>query len=163
MSKPEASETRAEKRAAETTVEASSKSDGNPNRPTPAPRITPAPWIGIGPIGVIIGVIVRIPVGIRALSRSRLLVGGSGSLRFGRPQPCPGNNAGCQDQHGRLHDRPLEDAVLCSSRHGYPRRQQSPSANHADANKLVPGGSGGSRRAGSTASLADLNTTTPRV
>jgi hypothetical protein len=48
MNKPEAPETPVEKRAAETTIEASSKCDGNPNRPTPAPRITPAPWVGIG-------------------------------------------------------------------------------------------------------------------
>jgi hypothetical protein len=158
MSKPEASETRAEKRATETTVEASSKCDGNPNWPTPAPRI------GIGPIRIIIGVIVgvRIPVGISALRRSRLLVERSGSLRFGRPGRSPGNKACCQDQYRRLHDTAVEDAVLCASRHGYPRRQQTPNPNH-NANSLVVSGSGRSHSCvGSAASRAGLSTTTPR-
>ena len=60
--KPEASEAWTERAAAEPAVPASAKSDGNSDRPSPAPWVTPtpAPWIIRVLPGVILWRIIRI-------------------------------------------------------------------------------------------------------
>jgi len=57
VTKAEAPEPRMEEGAAEAAVEASAKPDENSDRPSPPPRITPAPWIVVGPEWVVIGIV----------------------------------------------------------------------------------------------------------
>jgi hypothetical protein len=60
VTKAEASEARTEKAAAETAVPASAKYGGNPDRPSPAPWVTPPPCIIRVIPGVIVWRIIRI-------------------------------------------------------------------------------------------------------
>jgi hypothetical protein len=57
VTKAEAPEPRMEEGAAEAAVEAFTKPDENSDRPSPPPRITPAPWIVVGPEWVVIGIV----------------------------------------------------------------------------------------------------------
>ena len=63
VTKTEARKPGMEKGPAEAAVKAAAKPDRNSDRPSPPPRITPAPWIAIGPVWGIIGVVIRVWVG----------------------------------------------------------------------------------------------------
>src|SRR5215469_1543571 len=81
VTKAEASEPRMEEGAAEAAVKASTKPDRSSDRPSPPPRITPAPWIGIGPVWVVIRVGIRVRIGALRGGRLLIRVGGAGLRR----------------------------------------------------------------------------------